>query len=50
MRKGFAPMFNQHSPTTVSAAELQRQRAAVLRQLARMLRKKKKSPKPAAQG
>jgi len=43
-------MFNQHSPTTVSAAELQRQRAAVLRQLVRMLRKKKKSPKPAAQG
>ncbi len=43
-------MSNQPSPTTFSAAELHRQREAVLRQLARMLRKKKKSPKPAAQG
>jgi len=43
-------MFNQHPSSTPSAAELQRQRTAVLRQLVRMLRKKKKSPKPAAQG
>ena len=43
-------MSNQNPSSTLSAVELQRQRAAVLRQLARMLRKKKKSPTAPAQG
>lgn len=46
MRKGFAPMSNQPSPTTFSAAELHRQREAVLRQLARMLRKRRSRRNP----